>query len=161
MGCPWQVAKHPSTCSFTPNLTLRQGREKVRKFLGRQKGNLKSKGKRKEKKWCCSPLSTSRKMACHFLLYGHSPRPIFPIIFYAWAWHTIFFWPFQFIHPIRVHSQPLGHLLAYLLGGQSRKKRRPSCYAYTTQQQPKHWWVTNTILVTSSKHSISQAAVKK
>lgn len=40
-------------------------------------------------------------------------------------------------------------------------KKRSWCCAYTAQQQSKHWCAINAVLVTNSKHSISQAAVKK
>lgn len=48
-----------------------------------------------------------------------------------------------------------------LAGGQREKQRAPGCCVNTAQQWLKHWYLINTVLVTSLKHSTMQAARKK
>lgn len=44
---------------------------------------------------------------------------------------------------------------------QSRKKRKPWCWAGTVLQSPKQWWVISTVLDSDLKYSTLQAAMKK
>lgn len=43
-----------------------------------------------------------------------------------------------------------------LAGGQHEKQRAPGCCVNTAQQWLKHWYLINTVLVTSLKHSTMQ-----
>lgn len=49
---------------------------------------------------------------------------------------------------------------AYLLRVQSEKQQRHWCCAITVQQQLKHWYAINTVLVTDIEHSAILAAMK-
>lgn len=51
--------------------------------------------------------------------------------------------------------------LAYLLGEQSGKVRKPWYCGSTDQQQPKHWCVINSLLITNWKHSRIWAAAEE
>ena len=62
--------------------------------------------------------------------------------------------------PSCVPSQHLDHPRQVHWGKQSGKWRSPWLCASTDQQQPKHWYVINTVLVTNAKYSTTGAAVK-
>lgn len=157
---PWLPGKVPLCCSPPPPQwdggENRKGQ--VRKCMGWDKGSLINEGK-VEKQVMQMPSQLAN--GC-----PGSPQATATLEknFCPWVWHYMI-WIISWVSS----DQLLGLCClpascppsAYLLLRDTIRNKRPWICANTTQQQPKHWHVISTVLVTNLKPSTIQGAVRK
>lgn len=92
--------------------------------------------------------------------HKYSPFLLLSQKFYCRVCHMyrISLWSFWVSCLSCVLSQFLGHLWTSHKVGRVGK-RKPGCWASTAQQQPKYWYIANTVLVINPEHSTIEAAM--